>query len=124
MAKVFLDANYFIDAVHRKPELEILETLENHTVYISALSFDIYCYLCKIKIPDKKVSAQREKFQIVDLSENVLDLSLTGPTRDFEDNVQLHSAASAECDVFLTADKSLLKMKFFGKARIAPTLAV
>lgn len=44
--------------------------------------------------------------------------ALEGPTVDFEDNTQLHSAAEAECDYFLTNDEKLLKMKFFGKTRL------
>ncbi len=118
MAKIFLDTNYFIDAVHRKPEKQILESLENHIIFISPLSFHIYCYVYKIKIPDEKVYTQSEMFQMVEFSENILDKSLLGPTNDFEDNVQLHSAAEADCDVFLTGDKRLLDMKFFGKVRI------
>lgn len=122
MAKVFLDTNYFIDAIHRRPEKEILPSLENHIIYISTLSFHIYCYIFKIKIPDSRIIAQREKFQSVEFSESILDRSLNGPTSDFEDNVQLHSAVKAECDVFLTSDEKLLKMKFFGKTRIASHL--
>ena len=118
MAKVFLDTNYFIDAIHRKPEREILESLENNIIYISPLSVHIYCYVFKIKIPDARVIAQKEKFQIVEFSQDLLDRALQGPTSDFEDNVQLHSAAEAECDVFLTEDKKLLHIKFFGKVRI------
>jgi predicted nucleic acid-binding protein len=122
MAKIFLDTNYFIDAIHRKPEKQILESLLNNTVYISSLSFHIYCYIFKIKIPDKKVASQKEKFQVVEFSEDILDRSLTGPSADFEDNVALHSAAEAECDIFLTGDNKLLKLCFFGKSRIAPNL--
>ncbi|HUD45024.1 MAG TPA: type II toxin-antitoxin system VapC family toxin [Patescibacteria group bacterium] len=118
MAKIFLDTNYFIDSVHRKPEEEILESLENNIIYISPLSIHIYCYVFKIKIPDSRVVAQKEKFQIVEFSEDLLDRSLQGPTNDFEDNVQLHSAAEAECDIFLTEDKKLLDMKFFGKVKL------
>jgi len=119
MAKIFLDTNYFIDAVHRKPEKEILDSLENHIIYISPLSIHIYCYVFKIKTPDNRVLTQKEQFQIIEFSGDVLDKALQGPTSDFEDNVQLHSAAEAECDIFLTDDKKLLKMKFFGKVRIA-----
>lgn len=118
MAKVFLDTNYFIDSIHRKPEREILESLVNNIVYISALSFHIYCYIFKLKIPDIKVIAQKEKFQIVEFSEDILNRALQGPTSDFEDNVQLHSAAEGECEIFLTEDKKLLRMKFFGKVKI------
>lgn len=62
MAKVFPDTNIFVDALHRAPEKQILENLE--------------------------------------------------------DNIQLHSAAEAECDFFLTSDDKLLKIKFFGKTEI------
>lgn len=115
MAKIFLDTNTFIDSIHRKPEFMILDSLENHIVYISPLSLHIYCYIFKLKIPDNRVIAQRNKFQIIEFSEDILDKSLVGPTHDFEDNMQLHSAASAECDYFLTQDNKLLKLKFFGK---------
>ncbi len=122
MATVFLDTNYFIDAIHRKPEKQILNSLRDNIVCTSCLSLHIYCYIYKIKIPDKKVSAQKEKFLLVDFSENILGKALLGPTSDFEDNVQLHSAAYADCDVFLTSDKKLLNLKFFGKTRIVKQL--
>lgn len=118
MARVFLDTNYFIDSVHRKPEEKILDSLENNVVYISPLSVHIYCYAFKIRIPNKKVIEQKEKFQIVEFSEDILNLALQGPTDDFEDNVQLHSAVASDCDVFLTGDRALLNMKFFGKTKI------
>ena len=118
MANIFLDTNYFIDAIHRRPEKQILNSLLHHSVCISTLSFHIYCYIFKTKISDKNVIAQREKFQIIDFSQEILEKSLNGPTSDFEDNVQLHSAAEAECDVFLTSDTKLLDMKFFGKMKI------
>jgi predicted nucleic acid-binding protein len=119
MAKIFLDTNYFIDALHRTPEKEILESLENNIIYISPLSVHIYCYIFKINTQKKSVIAQIEKFQLVDFSNDVVLRALQGPTSDFEDNVQLHSAANSECDLFLTEDKKLLKMKFFGKVKIA-----
>ena len=37
---------------------------------------------------------------------------------DFEDNVQLHCAAQANCDFFLTRDEKMLKLGFFGKVRL------
>jgi len=118
MAKIFLDTNYFIDALHRKPEKEILDSLENNSIYVSSLSVHIYCYIFKINIKKNPILAQVDKFQVVDFSEDVVIRALEGPTSDFEDNVQLHSAANSQCDVFLTEDKELLKMKFFGKVRV------
>lgn len=44
------------------------------------------------------------------------------PTSDLEDNIQLHSAAEADCDYFLTSDKKLLAMIYFGKTKIVSTL--
>lgn len=122
MAKVYLDSNIFIDAIHRAPLKQIIETLEGHVICISVLSFHIYCYTFKIKIPDKKVILQKEKFELVEFSVGVLDKSLAGPTKDLEDNIQLHSAAEADCDIFLTEDQNLLDMKFFGRTRISSRL--
>lgn len=122
MARVFLDTNIFIDAIHRAPEKQILETLEGKVIYVSPLSFHIYCYTFKIKIPNKKVALQKEKFHLSDFSENILEKALEGPTADLEDNIQLHSAAEADCDIFLTSDEKLLKIKFFGKVQILPEL--
>ncbi len=122
MAQVFLDTNIFIDAIHRTPEKEILEKLEGNIIYVSTLSFHIYCYSFKIKIPNKKVILQKEKFQMVDFSLDILDKALEGPTKDLEDNIQLHSAAEADCDIFLTSDEKLLKLKFFGKMELKSSL--
>ena len=89
MAKVFLDTNVFIDAIHRQPEKQILDSLLNHVIYISPLSFHIYCYIYKIKVPNKKVLSQKDKFQIVDFSQEIAE-DLTSDTflkawRDFSD---------------------------------------
>lgn len=122
MGKVFLDTNYFIDAVHRKPEKQILDHLIGYIPYISTLSFHIYCYTFKIKIPNQKLLNQKGKFQFVDFSKKLLEKALQGPTGDLEDNIQLHSGAEAECDFFLTADENLINMKFFGKMQILSTI--
>ena len=63
------------------------------------------------------VLEQTNIFQIVEFSDTILKRALEGPTPDFEDNVQLHSAAEAECDLFLSEDKKLLELKFFGKTQ-------
>lgn len=123
MAKVFLDTNIFIDAIHRKPEKQILQKLVGDVVYVSPLSFHIYCYIFNIKIPNKKVELQKEKFQIAPFEKEILSKALEGPTIDLEDNIQLHSAVEANCDFFLTSDKKLLNLKFFGKTRITTDIA-
>src|SRR3989344_664074 len=122
MAKVFLDANVFIDAIHRKPESQILNQLLHHTAIISTLSFHIYCYVFKIKLPNNKVKAQRDTFQLVDMTSQIVNKALAGPTQDFEDNIQLHSSIQANCDYFLTSDTKLLKLAYFGKTEIIDTI--
>ena len=123
MAKVFLDTNYFIDAVARKPEKQILDSLKGNILFISILSLHIYCYIYKIKIPSTILLSQVERFQLLDVSRDLADKALLGPTNDFEDNVQLHSAAEADCNIFLKNDKKINDLKFFGKVKIdsAPT---
>lgn len=122
MAKVFLDTNTFIDSVHRHPQTEVLSQLENHIPFISPLSIHIYCYTYRVKIPNQLVSRQLEMFSSVDLTDAIISNACKGPTNDLEDNIQLHSAAEAACDFFLTSDKRLLTLGFFGKTRITNRL--
>ena len=121
MAKVFLDANYFIGLAHKTPDT-VVSILDGQVAYISALSSHILCYVNKVKLPNKKIQAFVEDFLIVNLTDSIVQKAFDGPTIDMEDNIQLHSAVEADCDYFLTSDKKLLAMKFFGKAKIANTL--
>ena len=118
MAKVFLDTNYFIGLANRSPETDT-EILNQQQGFISILSCHILFYVNKIKVPDKELNSFIGDFNLIDLGRDILEKALEGPTSDFEDNVQLHSAARAECDIFLTSDKKLLKLKFFGITQIA-----
>jgi len=121
MAKVFLDTNYFIGLANRTPETDT-EILNKHQGFISTLSCHILYYVNKINVPDKETESFMEDFNLIDLSKKILAKALEGPTSDLEDNVQLHSAAEADCDIFLTADKKLLNLKFFGKPQIAQNI--
>lgn len=121
MAKVFLDTNYFIGLVNKSPRIEP-SVLDDQIGYISTLSCHILCYVNKIKLPNEKIRSFVEDFLIVSLTDSLVEKAFGGPTTDMEDNIQLHSAAEAECDWFLTNDKKLLAMKFFGKTKIANTL--
>ena len=122
MAKVFVDTNYFIGIANRAPEVDS-KILDQYQGYISALSCHILFYVNKIKVPNTQMNSFIEDFNIVYLEEKILAKAFVGPTDDLEDNIQLHSAIEAECDFFLTADKRLLKMKFFGKAKIVSKLS-
>ena len=120
MARVFLDTNFYIDATKRAREK--LGFLKEHLLFISPLSTHILFYARKLKIPDQDVNKLQESFGIVPFTKDILDKALEGPTNDLEDNIQLHSSTEANCDIFLTNDEKLLKMKFFGKMYIKSTL--
>ncbi|MBI5452887.1 type II toxin-antitoxin system VapC family toxin [Candidatus Gottesmanbacteria bacterium] len=122
MARIFLDTNYFIDAVHRRPETQILVQLQNHIVYISPISVYNFYYTFKIRTPNQLFIKQLEKFNYIDFTGDILHRALQGPTSDIEDNIQLHSSAESDCDYFLTNDIKLLAMKFFGKTKILSSL--
>lgn len=116
MARVFLDTNFYIDVTKRAKAKWNL--LRGNLLFISPLSVHILFYARKLKVPDQDVDELQKQFGIVPLSKEILDNALEGPTADLEDNIQLHSAAEAECDLFLTQDKKLLVLKFFGKTRL------
>lgn len=121
MAKVFLDANVFINLVEKRKPVD-RKLLYSHTLYLSPLSIHILTYLYKYKIPNERLTNIDRFFKLVPFNLEITNKALGGPTADFEDNVQLLSGAEAECDLFLTSDEKLLKMKFFGKAQMVSTL--
>ncbi len=122
MAKIFLDTNIFIDLVEDRGNKNIAQVLDGQKVYVSPLSTHIMFYVGKKRVPDNKVNATISQFEIVNLTKEIHDNSLDGPTTDLEDNIQLHSATEVNSDYFLTNDDKLLKMKFFGKTKIVNCL--
>lgn len=121
MAKVFLDANFFIDLVEKRKPID-RKQLTIHNLYISPLSIHILTYLYKYSIPDERLTKIDRFFKLIQINSALTIKALSGPTADFEDNIQLNSSAEAECDIFLTSDQKLLNMKFFGKTRIQADL--
>lgn len=117
MAKVFLDTNIFIDLVEKRGKI-IPEDLNGNDLLISPLSIHILMYVIKHKVPYQKLDEIIDSFLLVPFDETIAHYAKVGPTTDFEDNVQLHSAAETECDLFLTSDEKLLDLTFFGKMRI------
>lgn len=120
MARVFLDTNFYIDITKRAKEK--WKSLGENLLFISPLSTHILFYARKLKVPDEEVNQLQKQFGIVPLTKYILDKALEGPIKDLEDNIQLHSAAEAEADFFLTNDDKLLKLKFFGKTKIQPQM--
>jgi predicted nucleic acid-binding protein len=121
MGRVFLDTNFYIDITKRAREK--WESLRGNLLFISPLSAHILFYTRKLKVPDQEVNKLQEQFGIVPLTKYILNKALEGPTIDLEDNIQLHSAAEAECDLFLTEDKKLLDLKFFGKTQVVNSIS-
>ncbi len=122
MARIFLDTNILIDLIQDRGNQHIAQELDQHTAYISPLSTHILFYSQKIKVPNPSAIGTISQFEVVDLSKAILDKSLVGPTPDLEDNIQLHSAAESDCDLFLTHDANLLKISFFGKTKIVSNI--
>lgn len=121
MAKVFLDANYFIDLVEERRAVDVNSFLRQY-LYISAISIHILTYLYKYKVPSKKLGTVLKNFSVVPSYKKLINKALIGPTSDFEDNLQLHSATQAKADYFLTSDRPLLGLKFFGETEIVSAL--
>lgn len=121
MARVFLDTNIFIDLVEKRQQITV-DQLNGNNLFISPLSAHILMYVTKRKIPYQRLNNIINSFMLVPFDENITYPSLIGPTTDLEDNIQLHSAAEAECDFFLTQDAGVLELKFFGKVQIVSTL--
>lgn len=121
MAKVFFDANYFVDIVETRQKFTP-EDFAEHELHISPLSVHILTYLYKYKIPSPKLDAALNFYNLISFDEKTAKAATLGPTSDFEDNVQLHSAVNENCDLFLTNDEKLLKMTFFGKMKIQSSL--
>ena len=117
MAKVFLDANIFIDLLEGRGKI-LEKKLDKSILFVSTLSIEIWSYVYKHSIPDEKCLEFFNTFNFVDYTSSIAKKSFSGPTADFEDNIQLHSASESGCDVFITNDKKLLQIGYFGKVRI------
>ena len=122
MAKIFLDANTCIDLVESRGKLSEVD-LQGHELVISPLSIHILIYVTRQKIPYPILSRLIKLFSITVFDQSVCERSLIGPTKDFEDNAQLHSASDAGCDMFLTNDKKLLSLQFFGVMRMVQKIS-
>ncbi len=121
MARVFLDTNYFIGLVNRTPETDT-KILDKHEGFVSVLSCHILFYVNKIKAPNAEINSYIDEFNLTNLNLDTLKRALEGPTDDLEDNIQLHSAVKEDCEYFVTSDKKLLKLGYFGKTKLVSSL--
>ncbi|HYD34801.1 MAG TPA: hypothetical protein VD999_01925 [Vitreimonas sp.] len=123
MAKIFLDANCFLRLM--RGELQnAVPYLSSHKLFISTLSVHIALYVYKVNLPSQTFENFYQQFQSIDFSKELTQKALVGPTKDFEDNLQLHSAVTSRCSIFLTLDKKLLKMKSFETLNIMSPLDI
>ena len=116
MANIFLDANVLLDIFDRKILNE--EFFDGNNIFISPLSIHLLCHFAKVTAPDPELLDEIDQFNIVDLTAEIATRSFLGPTKDYEDNIQLHSSAVCGASIFYTSDKDLLKLGFFGFTRI------
>lgn len=121
MAKVFLDANTYIDFMESR-DLLLAKELDGADLLVSTLSIGIWMYIYKRFVPNSGLLEMFNTFNFVDYTSSIARKSVLGPTSDFEDNVQLHSASEANCDTFITKDLKLLKLGYFGKVHISGSL--
>lgn len=121
MEKIFLDANYFIDLIMHRSEAKP-DDFESFSIFVSSLSLHIFIYLSKKKLPWEDTTELFDYYNFVAMDVDILSKALCGPTSDFEDNVQLHSAVVSDCSIFLTRDKDILKLGYFGSVRISSSL--
>ena len=121
MAKIFLDTNAFIDIVEKR-DRELLDQLSSNQLFLAAYSIPVWFYVYKHSVPNPNTEKLFKTFNVVDTTSDIISRSLVGPTKDLEDNIQLHSASDSGCEVFLTKDKDLLKLGYFGKVRVCESL--
>ncbi|HSW48295.1 MAG TPA: PIN domain-containing protein [Candidatus Saccharimonadales bacterium] len=117
MANVYLDTNIFVDIIEERNNINF-ESFWEHKLFTSPLSLHILIYTYKYRVPNKKLHESHGYLTFIPFDSKIVQDALLGPTTDFEDNVQLHSAVKEDCEIFLTRDKELLNMKFFGKMKI------
>lgn len=121
MEKIFLDTNTFIDLVESR-DLNLRKVLSSNEIYASVASIGIWTYVYKKNVPNKKLLDLFDTFNFVENTNEIAKKAMLGPTKDYEDNVQLHSSVESLCEIFLTKDKDLLKLGYFGKVAIKDSL--
>lgn len=108
MANIYLDANCLVDLIEKR-DLELANLLAPHQTNASILSIHILCYLAKYSIPSKVITELEKNIRILAIPNQIIKQSITGPSADLEDNLQLWSAKYYGCDYFLTRDQKILK---------------
>ncbi len=114
--KVFLDTNIVLDALmERIPWVDeasvIVQAIQSGQIaaYISASSLTDIAYL-SFRISKDRNRARLvllkclELFEIITINQDLIEQALNLNGLDFEDDLQIISAISAECDAIITRD--------------------
>lgn len=117
MAAIFLDVNSLIELLKLRPPSAHFNPKDHH-FFASPLSFHIIAYTFKLKMSDSSLRKLANQIELIPITASITSKAMTGPTNDLDDNIQLHSASIANCDQFLTNDKNLLKLGYFGQTQI------
>ena len=120
MDKIFVDTNIVLDLLSKRikylPETQILFTLAAQNkiqLYVSTLTFANVHYIMahQMKIQDarKKLRQLKSLVHPVAFDERILELTLEGSFKDYEDSIQYYSALSCAADILLTRNKKDFK---------------
>ena len=111
--KVFLDTNVVVDLLgEREPYYDAaakIATLADKgkiEVFVSALTYSTVYYLLSRFENKTQVKEKIRKFKLIaqtsDLTDNIIDRSLSSNFNDFEDALQYYCAIKMDCKILIT----------------------
>jgi len=122
MKSIFLDTNVLIDFfADRKPfsidaaRLFDYSLKKKITIYISAVSYNNIYYIIRQSLSHaetiKMLTEISEWTNVIDLTKEIINKSLTSEFKDFEDAIQYHCAKSiTKIDLIVTRDTKDFKI--------------
>jgi predicted nucleic acid-binding protein len=110
--KLFLDSDIILDALLKRPDFYLpaanviqLAHKKQLKCIVSATAFlNIHYFLNKYDRVNTMnlLKALRQIVSIVEVDEQIIDLALESPFKDFEDAIQFYAAKSANADFIIT----------------------
>ena len=114
--KILVDVNLFIDVITKRANwdrslqvLNLARKADEIEGWISALTFPLI-YFFRLRVVDEPqartdTQAAVKGFQIIPLTQEIIDKAVASSLPDFEDNIQLMSAETVGVDHLLTRNK-------------------
>ena len=114
--KILVDVNLFIDVITKRANwdrslqvLNLARKADEIEGWISVLTFPLI-YLFRLRVVDEPqartdTQAAVKGFQIIPLTQEIIDKAVASSLPDFEDNIQLISAETVGVDHLLTRNK-------------------